>query len=314
MSHDTLVLGVVGGGARTVAHLVSSDQGWKSEPIGIGKSAGANPSFLGMDSTLEHLDKAIQRAFENAGLSRGRVSSAVFALAGTEVDGALCQYSDWICSREIAIRADVVNDAYATLMAGCEDGWGVSLVAATGSVAFARSPEGILGTAGGWGWLLGDDGSGFRIALEGIRAAILAYDGRGPQTALMEAMLEAFDASGPAELVRMVYRFPGNLSSISEKSPVVTKAAGSGDAVACEIVRSSARQLAMMVGSLMRRPEFGWEEFPLAFAGGAFNDPIMRECLGESMRSLGLAPEMFHVQNSTAGAVRLACALAETDG
>ena len=309
MSHDTLVLGVVGGGARTVAHLVAIDNGWRSRPIGVGVSAGANPSFLGVSDSRRHLDEAIRLAFENAGLTRDRVLCAAFALAGTEVDGVLQQYQKWIDESSIADRSQVVNDAYATLMAGCEDGWGVSLIAATGSVAFARSPDGVEGSAGGWGWLLGDDGSGFRIALNGIRAAIQAYDGRGPQTVLMEAMLEAFHVASPAELVREVYKFPGNLSDISAKSPVVTRIAGQGDVVAREIVAAAARQLTAMVMSLMRRPEFGWEEFPLAFSGGAFNDPIMRECVNESLQSLGLTPEMHHVQDVTTGAVRLACEL-----
>ncbi len=306
MAHDTLVLGVIGGGTRSEAWLAPlADQG-KTEPLGRGLSAGANPTFLGLEATLQHLDEAIDRAFADAQIPRDRVASVVFSVAGTEVEGALKAYRDWINWRQVAQRFDVVHDALSTLAAGCPEGWGMALVSATGSVAYARNATGFTGCSGGWGWLLGDDGSGFRVAVEGVRAAIHAYDGRGPQTMLMDAMLEAFQVRSPSELVREVYQFPGNLSKLAAQAPVVTRVAAAGDAAALEIIHSAAKQLASMVLTLVRRPEFGWDEFPLAYSGGVFNDPLMRSMVEKSLHAVGLMPEMEPVHEVTAGAVRLA--------
>ena len=318
MSHDTLVLGVVGGGTRTMAWLAPmeadptrQDESGVEQPLGDGESGGADPSFLGIDATLQHLDEAISQAFEKAGIERAPVDAAVFALAGTEVEGRLSHYQEWVEQHQIARLTDVQNDASATLAAGCPDGWGVALVAATGSIAFARSPDNVTGTAGGWGWLLGDEGSGFQIALNGIGAAIHAYDGCGPQTALMGAMLKAFNVQSPAELIREVYNFPNNLRNISAKAPVVTQVAQDGDEVAKQIVRTGAKQLSLLVRSLISRPEFGWDEFPLAISGGAFRDSMMRSCVEAELQSCGLSPQIQHVPHVPAGAILMARKLAE---
>ncbi len=84
----------------------------------------------------------------------------------------------------VARRVQVVTDAAVALRDAFGAGVGILLIAGTGSVALARRPDGEIGRAGGWGSLLGDEGSGYRLGLEGLRAGLRGRDGRGPVTAL----------------------------------------------------------------------------------------------------------------------------------
>ena len=90
----------------------------------------------------------------------------------------------------------IVHDAVPILAAGSPEGWGVALISGTGSLAFGRDRQGRSCRAGGWGFLFGDEGSGYAIALAGLRAAAQAADGRAPATRLLEGFLERFQRSG----------------------------------------------------------------------------------------------------------------------
>ncbi len=98
---------------------------------------------------------------------------------------------EWAARTQLAATVDVIEDAALLLAAGTPDGWGVAVVAGTGSMAFARAADGRTARAGGWGPLLGDEGSGYAIALAGLRAAARAADGRAPATPLTDRLLAA---------------------------------------------------------------------------------------------------------------------------
>src|SRR5207302_776208 len=101
------------------------------------------------------------------------------------------------------------EDAALLLAAGTPEGWGVAVVAGTGSMAFARAADGRTARAGGWGPLLGDEGSGYAIALAGLRAAARSADGRAQVTPLTDRLLAAYGLTRPQELIGAVYRGGG---------------------------------------------------------------------------------------------------------
>ena len=162
---------------------------------------------------------------------------------------------------------DVIEDAALLLAAGTPDGWGVAVVAGTGSMAFARGADGRTARAGGWGPLLGDEGSGYAIALAGLRAAARAADGRAAATPLTDRLLAAFGLTRPEELIGVVYR-GGDRAALAALAPVVLEAADAGDAVAAEI--ASRRPLPNSPPRPPPRPgQLGLgAAFPVALAGG----------------------------------------------
>ena len=97
-------------------------------------------------------------------------------------------------------RVRVVNDALIALAAGAPDGLGVVVVAGTGSVAFGRDPSGTTARSGGWGWLLGDEASGYWLGHAAVRQGIRAVDGRGPETSLFERICRRVGVGSAQEL------------------------------------------------------------------------------------------------------------------
>ena len=308
MKSDDLVLGIDGGGTKTVAWLgVYPSQG---EPtiVGRGRAGPANPQAVGFPAATDNLARAIGRAFEQARVEVGPVAAAVLALAGSDRDENRRVFSDWANQRHLAARFRIVHDAVAVLAAGSPEGWGVALIGGTGSLAYGQSPDGQEARAGGWGFLFGDEGSGYAIAVAGLRAAAKSADGRGEPTLLLDVFLEHLNLTRPEQLVRAVYPIAYDRRAIAQLAELVTQVAAADDRVAQRILDDAASELATMVAAVAAKLEFPGSQFPLALAGGILlGESGLRERLDSCMASLGLQPEsVTPVAEPVAGAVLLA--------
>ena len=303
---DDLVLGFDGGGTRTVAVLAARrpDGGWQM--LGRGEGGPSNRQAVGTPAALAALDAAVDGAFAAAGKPRKAVRVACLGLAGAGRPKDQDVVREWAARTQLAATVDVIEDAALLLAAGTPDGWGVAVVAGTGSMAFARAANGRTARAGGWGPLLGDEGSGYAIALAGLRAAARAADGRAPATPLTDRLLAANGLSRPEELIGVVYR-GGDRAALAALAPVVMDAAADGDPVADDIVRAAAAELAAAAAAAAR--SLGLDSaFPVALAGGLLaSSPEYREQFLTALADRGLtAGPVTVVTEPVEGAVRLA--------
>ena len=205
MRPDDLVLGVDGGGSKTIAWLANCDTNDQAHVIGIGRAGPSNCRSVPVAQASENLDRAIDSAFDDAKLTRMPVAGACVSLAGADRILEQQQFRSWAALRNLANRLTITNDAIPVLYAASNDGTGIALISGTGSFAFGRNPSGETARCGGWGGLFGDEGSGYHIALACLRAASRAADGRGPQTILLPRTLEHFGITEPSELIPIVY-------------------------------------------------------------------------------------------------------------
>ncbi|HVL15649.1 MAG TPA: BadF/BadG/BcrA/BcrD ATPase family protein, partial [Gemmata sp.] len=175
---SSLVLGIDGGATSTTALLADAATG---RVLGRGHGGPSNIQAVGEEAALRQLDVAVGAAFDAAGLPFSTVAAAALGLAGIDVDGAdvIRAWSDRV---ELTPRISVANDATLLFAAGTPEGWGLAMVAGTGSIAFTLDRDGNEARAGGWGYLMGDEGSAFRLGLLGLRAACRAADNIGPPT------------------------------------------------------------------------------------------------------------------------------------
>ena len=305
---DDLVLGVDGGGTRTVAILARarSDGGWTI--LGRGEAGPSNRQAVGTPAALMALETAINNAFAASGQRRRTVKTACLGLAGAGRPADQEVIRDWAQRINLAAKMEVIEDAALLLAAGTPDGWGLAMVAGTGSMAFARDAGGRSARAGGWGPLLGDEGSAYAIALAGLRAAARAADGRGPSTSLTDLLLTARGLSRPEELVGIVY-CGGDRAALAALAPVVLQAAETGDPTAGEIITAAARELAE-AGSAANRALGLPASFPLALSGGLLASyPTYRDRFLAALTAQGLTPGPITIVTEPAeGAVRLALA------
>lgn len=305
---ENLVLGFDGGGTRTVALLAAPDAngGWRA--LGRGEAGPSNRQAVGTDAALAALDAAADAAFAAAGRPRHPVKAACLGLAGAGRSCDRAVVREWAARTRLAASVDVVEDAALLPAAGTPDGWGVAVVAGTGSMAFARGPDGKTARSGGWGPLMGDEGSGYAIAAAGLRAVARAADGRGPATALTDSFLAAHGLTRPEELVGVVYR-SRDRAAVAALAQTVLEVAAAGDPVAEGIVRTAAGELAAAAEAAARQLGLG-PTVPVALAGGLLlSSAGYRDRFLAALADLGLTPAPVTVVAEPAeGAVRLALA------
>jgi len=205
----------------------------------------------------------------------------------------------------------VTADTPLLLAAGTPGGWGLALVAGTGSMAFARAPDGRTARSGGWGYLLGDEGSGYALAVAGLRAVARAADGRGPRTALSERLLAALGLRQPQELIGAIYGGGPDRTALAALAPAVVSAAEDGDEEAIRLVREAAGQLAATAAAAVRALGLEAAAVPTALAGGLLlGSPGYRRRVLDDLAGLGCRAEPVGlVREPAEGAVRLAVAL-----
>jgi N-acetylmuramic acid 6-phosphate etherase len=305
-----LLLGIDGGGTHTVALLAAVPAGaaglWSV--AGRGEAGPSNQKAVGKDSTLRALDEAVTRAFAAAGLPRAPVASACLGLAGSDRPEDRAVIHEWARQVRLAAHVEVTNDAALLLAAGTPAGWGLAVIAGTGSIAYGRHPEGPTARAGGWGYLLGDEGSGYALVLAGLQAVVQAADGRGPTTRLTERLLAAMELKEPQGLVHAVYGGKWDRAALAALAPLVLEAAEVGDAVATEIVRRAAHELARTAAAVARRLGLDPQAVPVALAGGVLlGSPGYRQCFLQALQGLGVhADPVAVVPEPAQGAIRRA--------
>jgi N-acetylglucosamine kinase-like BadF-type ATPase len=299
-------LGIDGGGSRTVALLARQDaRGWSV--VGRGVTGPSNLQAVGVASATCALDEAVSAAFATAGLRREAVSSACLGLAGADRPQDRQVILDWARQANLAAQVEVTSDVALVLEAGTPAGWGLALIAGTGSIAYGRSADGQAGRAGGWGYLLGDEGSAYALVVAGLQAVARAADGRGPETSLAERFLGKLGLDQPEQLIPLVYQGGWDRAALAALAPLVLEAAAT-DPVAAQIKEEAAQSLANTAKALARRLGLGAGAVPVALAGSVLlGNHSYRDRVLDALGKAGLRPEpVALLQEPAEGAVRVA--------
>jgi len=201
----------------------------------------------------------------------------------------------------------VHDDAEIALRAAVPRGDGAVLIAGTGSIAYARVGE-ETHRAGGYGYLLGDDGSGFAIGRAALAQMLRWYDGRAAHSELFDAIAARLQIGDAQSLLGRIYSEPNMVGAVASLAPLVLARAGSGERVATKIVQSAASELVDLLKSLVQRAQLGSRELPLVFAGGLFAENSLLSYLIET-RLLADMPLLQPVKSALSpahGALELA--------
>jgi len=263
-----LVIGIDGGGTKTVAWLAPLVDDGTDRVLGRGLAGPGNPRAAGFEAAQANITAAIEAAFTDAGIPRTPVAAACFGLAGAGRPDEQEPLAAWAGRQGIAGKIHVCGDAEPILAAASPDNWGIALIAGTGSFAWGRNQAGETARCGGWGYLLGDEGSGYAIALAGLRAAMRAADGRGPQTDLLPRLLSRVGTQSPADMIVKVYSAEMTRDKLAALSEIVFDLATTDEA-AGKIVVTAVEDLAELVGTLAGQLRLSAGGYTLAMAGGA---------------------------------------------
>ena len=254
------VMGVDGGATKTLAAVLDV----REQTLHLGHGGSSNPDSVGARAATESLVQATDEAIGRAGIAPEQLDAAVLAVAGTDTDvvGAHVRElrpSSWI----------VVNDVVGAWAAATDARPGVGAISGTGSNVFGVGADGRAWRAGGWGHVLGDEGSGYWLAVESIKAALCDRERSGPETDLSEAVMDFFDVSSVEALAALVYSKPLAKGEIAAFAIETARVAYAGDAVARGLYVRAADEIARQIAAVVEQTGLV-DEFPVGLIGSAF--------------------------------------------
>ena len=266
-THARFVMGVDGGATKTLAAVLDLER----SALHLGYGGPSNEDAVGAVAAVHELLAAAEQAIARAGIASGELGAAVLAVAGTDTD-VLAQHlrsartANWI----------VVNDVVGAWATATRAGPGVAAIAGTGSNVFGVGPGGRAWRAGGWGHLLGDEGSGYWLGVQSIKAALRDREGSGPATALSDAALAFFEQPSMEAVAARVYSQPLTKGEIAAFGIETAKLAELGDAVARELYLRGAGELGEQIAAVIRETALNAgsagaaPQFPVGLIGSAF--------------------------------------------
>lgn len=266
---DALILALDAGGTSTRAIVARAN----GDVLGTARTGPGNHILASWETVRTALTAAVNGAIAAAGCNLDALAVAVVGSAGVGPQGEGRQFVDWALGDLFANieRLRVTGDMVTALWGALHPPVGVVVSAGTGSVCYGRNAAGATRQVGGWGHVMGDEGSAYDIAVRGLRALARATDGRGPRTALTDRLVAAIDARDPIEAALRLYSEPFGRDQIAALAVQVVGAAAAGDEVAAAILRDAADELALAAATALRTLDLLGAPAAVSFAGAVFD-------------------------------------------
>jgi glucosamine kinase len=254
------VMGVDGGATKTLAAVLDV----REQTLHLGHGGSSNPDSVGARAATDSLVRATDEAIGGAGISPEQLDAAVLAIAGTDTDAVATHIGElrpnsWI----------VVNDVVGAWATATDARPGVGAISGTGSNVLGVGTDGRAWRAGGWGHVLGDEGSGYWLAVESIKAALYDRERSGPETVLSDAVIDFFDVPSVEALAALVYSKPLAKGEIAAFAVEMARMAQAGDPVARELYMRAAEEIAKRIAAVVEQTGLVGE-FPVGLIGSAF--------------------------------------------
>ncbi|HUF47513.1 MAG TPA: BadF/BadG/BcrA/BcrD ATPase family protein [Vicinamibacterales bacterium] len=298
------LIGIDAGGTKTVCQLADRT----GRVLAASRGPGATLHVMPDADVARALGGVIADVLGTQGVAG--LAAVCIGMGGVDRPGEADRVRGVLASLARGARVLVVSDALIALEAGAPGAAGVVIIAGTGSVAFGRDAAGHAARAGGWGHLLADEGSGYWLARQALRAVVRAHDGRGPATLLTGHVLAHWRVTRPPDLVQHIYAADPRPTTTASLAPVIQTAADAGDEVARGILEQASEELAGAGLSVAR--QLALDRGPVVLSGSVFRAvPAIREHVSRRLAQElpAVSAHLLDVEPAL-GAVRLASALA----
>ena len=278
-----LYVGLDLGGSGTRAALVDADGRLLA-------SGTAKTGLLGVGAAgRRHLARALDAALASIAPRVGGEPCSVFAgTRGLSVPGRRESLMLELTNRFSGAEVRVSNDALIALWGALAGRQGVAVLAGTGSIALARSENGREGRAGGWGHMLGDEGSGYWLGREALAEYLRTVEGREAEGALSNLVGAAVGRRSVTDTIAWLHSGDQQVTRLAALAPLVSEAADAGDSVALDILRRAGEALADLARGAARQV---WGSSPprdlqVACCGGIWSaGPPLSDPFAASLRA-----------------------------
>lgn len=280
----TLFAGFDGGGSKTVCCL-TDEQG---RLLGLGHGGPLNYLFCGREVAARSVRESLSGAFADAGLEP-RPLAGCFVSSAAVLLGHGDFHKPFFEECIDAERLDCDSDILPVWFGGAGDAPAAVVIAGTGSIAYGCSSEGFA-RVGGWGPLLGDEGSGYDLGRRALQTAARMADGRmAEDPAFLSAILRFYGVETPHKLISAV-NGSDSREKIAASAKAVCALADGGNATADKLLKECARELALLINTI--RQKSGGEGWPVVLSGGLSGAmlPRLRALIDADLRCLTVPP------------------------
>lgn len=260
--HVRYLIGIDGGGTRSRLLAVTLDGKVLGTAKGKSTSVESNPISVVRQNLLQ-LIQSFTLAHQ---LSLADCAALCFGTAGMDTQASKRKLEQMLVSLDLQCPSSVVNDAEIALHANTHGGPGIILISGTGSICYGSNKAGDVFRVGGFGYILGDEGSSYWVARKGISAALHAHDTSGPPTRMLNDFCRALKMQEIEEIIDFVYQ--KNKSDLGKLSYVVTAAHEQGDEPAGRIMEEALEALFLHVKTVVEKLDMRQDSFPLLLGGG----------------------------------------------
>lgn len=265
------VIGIDGGGTKTKGIIANE----KGEVVAEAVVGATNPNSVSKDQLLIEFDHLFQKLHVQHKEAFLQTKIVYAGMSGADHPTAREIIHHCITSKlSIPAQVFVTNDAITALFSGTLGEPGIVQIGGTGSVTYGLNEQGVRDRVGGWGYLLGEEGSGYSIGSAGLKAAFQDHDGFGEKTEMKQLILNHFSVDAMPDIVHTIYHADNTKELIASLSRIVVEAADNGDKVAINILEQNARYIGQSIKTLIKRlfaNVYENQEVPVVFTGGIYN-------------------------------------------
>ncbi len=264
----TYVMGIDGGGSAVRVVIMDA----RLAVCGQSQGGSVNPNVVGREAAAQAIQSAIHSTLANAQMLQEKVAAVGIGIAGA----SQAHFKEWlhqVVARDLPGAQVIISSDYEIALIGAHgERRGVLVLAGTGSLAYGVNSRGETALVGGWGYLLGDEGGGYWLGMEALRAVVRMADGRGAKTSLAQPVFDTLQLQQPRDVVLWLYQTDTpRIRQIAQLALLVLEHAAAGDAVAEQIVTTGARELALCARAVLQRLHM--ELLPIAFTGSLLSAP-----------------------------------------
>lgn len=264
-----IFIGIDGGGTKTEAAAIDRSGRVLSRYTG----SSTNPYVVGFEHAMAELARVLDSLLAQLPDKESAFCGACLGLAGIsseqEIHKVVSFLQTYQNERGNLFPVSIITEAELALMAALGREYGVLIISGTGSNTYGISRNGERYRAGGWGHLLGDEGSGYMIGLLTLKSVIKSHEGILPATAMTGRIVEHMGFRDITELKAHIYQPSIGKTEIAGFARICIEAAAAGDAAAAAILESQAQELAETASALIKRnPEL--EQTDVVCTGSIF--------------------------------------------
>lgn len=263
MGVNASVLAIDAGNSKTDVALIGAD----GTVLSTARGGGFQPPAVGVETAVDVLGAAVDRALELAGGAAGPVAHVSACLANADLPVEEEQLAAALRARGWGDTVEVRNDTFAILRAGVDEPRGVAVVCGAGINCVGMVPDGRTARFPAIGRISGDWGGGAGLAEEAMWFAARAEDGRGGPTELARTLPAHFGLGSMYALIEALHLGRIEFDRRHELAPVLFATAAAGDPVAGSLVERLAEEVVAMASVALGRLDLLDEEAPVVLGG-----------------------------------------------